>query len=85
MCKDTQKVTQNPLLHILHHVRLYSSIKAICGLSYACFIANWILRQLRETVLEYPKIILKETQNVIQSLQLNISHQMRLYSSVKDL
>ena len=69
---------------ISHQRRRYSSVKALCGLSYTCFTGTWVLGQFEETGPEYPKScvgILK----VIQSLQILISHQMRPYSGVKAL
>ena len=38
-----------------HQMRLYSSVRALCGLSYICFSATQVLGQFGETGLEYPK------------------------------
>ena len=55
-CRDTWKVIQSLQLFISHQVRLYSSVKALCGSSYTCFPGTWVLEQFWETGPEYSKL-----------------------------
>ena len=54
-CRDTRKVIQSLQILILHQMRPYSSVKALCGSSYTCFTGTQVLGQFGETWPEYPK------------------------------
>ena len=78
-CRDTWKVIQSLQLFISHQMRPYSSVKALCGLSYTCFPGTWVLEQFWGTGPEYSKLCTR-TQKVIKSLQLLIYYQRVLTS-----
>ena len=40
---------------ISHQMRLYSSVRGLCGLSYTCFSGPRVLEQFGETGSKYPK------------------------------
>ena len=60
-------------------------LKVIYGFSYTCLVGIQALGQFWEKGPEYPQIIMEQHMKKIQSLQLHISHQIKLYSSVKAL
>ena len=62
-------------------MRPYSSVRALCGLSYTGFTGTWALGQFGEIGLDYPKHMQGHMKST-QSLQILILHQMRPYSSV---
>ena len=56
MCRDTIKVMQSFLHHILHWMRSYTSAEAIWGLSFTCFGVLWVLGQFGKTGPQCPNI-----------------------------
>ena len=54
-CRDTSKVIQSLQIIISHQMRPYSSFKALCGLSCACFTGTCVLGQIGEAGLQHPK------------------------------
>ena len=49
-------------------------VKNLCGSSYACFTGSRVLGQFKKTGPEYPQIMSMVTGEVIESLQVHISH-----------
>ena len=64
-------------------IKPYFFVKVIWGSSYTCSMDIWAFGKFQETGLKYSKIMCRDTWKVTQSLQLHISHQMKLYPSVK--
>ena len=69
--------------HILHQMKPYSSIKAICWSSYACFIIFGELGQVKQISPQIPQIMGTNAEKVIYSVKLHISCQIKPYISVK--
>ena len=55
MSRVTWKVMQRLQIRISHQMKPYSSVKALCGLSYTCFTDTRVLGQFGETGPKYPK------------------------------
>ena len=55
-CRDRWKIIQSLQLLVSHQMRLYSSVRVLCGLSYTCFTDTRVLGQFGETGPEYPKL-----------------------------
>ena len=55
MCRKTWKVIQSLQLLVSHQMRPYSSVRALCELSYTCFTGTRVLGQFWKTGPEYPK------------------------------
>ena len=68
------KVIQSHQLLVSHQMRIYSIVTALCGSSYNCITATWVLRQY-ETGPEYPKSYTgRNTWKVNQSLLTSLFH-----------
>ena len=55
MCRDTWNLIRSLQLLVSHQMRPYSSVRALCGLSYTCFSGTQILRHFRESGPRYSK------------------------------
>ena len=55
MCTEKWKVIQSLQLLVSYQMRPYSSVIALCGLSFTCFIGTRVLGQFGETRTKYPK------------------------------
>ena len=85
MCKDPWKVIQSLQLFVSQQIKLYSSVRTLCGSSYTCFTGTRVLGQFWGNWVQITQIMCRDTWKVIHSLQLLVSHQIRRYSSVKAL
>ena len=56
ICKDTGKVIQSLQLLVLHEMRPYSSVRALCGSSYTCFTGTRLSGQFGEIGSEYHEL-----------------------------
>ena len=80
--RETQKIIQSLQLHISHQMMPCSNAKSIWRLSLTCFKVFWALVQLGKLTpnqAKIPQIMFREAQEIINSLQLIISHQVRPY------
>ena len=80
--RKTQKIIASLQLHISHQMMPCSNAKSIWRLSLTCFKVFWALGQLGKLTpnqAKIPQIMAREAQEIINSLQLIISHQVRPY------
>ena len=54
-CRNTWKGIQNLQILMLHQMRPYTIVKALCGVSYTCFTGTRVLGQFGEGGPKYPK------------------------------
>ena len=47
-------VIQSLKFLVSHQMRHYSTVRALCGLSYTCFTVTWVLGEFGETGPKYP-------------------------------
>ena len=83
--RETQKIIQSLELHISHQMMPCSNAKSIWRLSLTCFKVSWALGHLGKLSpnrAQIPQIMTREAQQIINSLQLIISHQVSPYLSL---
>ena len=83
MGTDTEKVTHSVKLAITHEMKSCSNVKTIWGSIYACFRLVAGIGASQRNLAPMHQIFGRDTQKIIQSMKLQISHQIKPCSSVK--